>query len=54
MYQFSNYHHKSSEIGIKYNDKDLKINWPYKKIILSKKDKKNVAFEQFKINYFNK
>lgn len=52
MYQFSNYHHKSSEIGIKYNDKDLKINWPYKKHIVSKKDKKNITFEQFRNKLF--
>ena len=54
MYQFSNYHHKSSEIGIKYNDKDLKINWPFKKHILSKKDEKNIELEEFIKNYFKK
>ena len=54
MYQFSDYRHKKSEIGIKHNDKELKINWPYKNAILSNKDKKNISFEEFKINYYNK
>ena len=54
MYQFSNYHDKSSEVGIRHNDKELKIKWPYKNPILSEKDKKNISFEHFKINYSNK
>ena len=54
MYQFSNYHDKSSEVGIRHNDKELKIKWPYKNPILSEKDKKNISFEHFKKNYFNK
>ena len=54
MYQFSNYHDKSSEVGIRHNDKELKIKWPYKNPILSDKDKKNISFEHFKINYSNK
>ena len=54
MYQFSDYHDKSSEVGIRHNDKELKIKWPYKNPILSEKDKKNISFEHFKINYSNK
>lgn len=48
MYQFSEYRHKNSEIGIKYNDKHLNIKWGVKKPIQSKKDKNNISFEVFK------
>tara|TARA_B100000965_G_scaffold327872_1_gene290805 strand:- start:1742 stop:2275 length:534 start_codon:yes stop_codon:yes gene_type:complete len=42
------------EKGIKWNDKELKINWPRKNnCIISSKDKKNISFEDFKkINPF--
>jgi len=30
-----------------WNDKDLKINWPIKKPILSEKDKKNFSFKDY-------
>ena len=33
--------------GIIWNDKDLKINWPIKKPIVSKKDKKLKSFNYF-------
>ena len=48
IYSCTKYRHASSEIGIRYNDKDLKINWPVKKPILSKKDKNNMNFSEFK------
>lgn len=48
MYQFSEYRHKNSEIGINYNDKHLNIKWGVKKPIQSKKDKNNISFEVFK------
>ena len=35
-------------VRIKYNDKDLKINWPIKNPIISKKDKNNLSFKEFK------
>ncbi len=47
-YKCSNYRHINSETGIKWNDMDLKIKWPSKKVILSKKDKKNISFKEFK------
>ena len=38
-YGCSNYREKKHEIGIVWNDKNLKIKWPIKKPILSKRDK---------------
>ena len=46
-YNFSNYRDKNSEIGIKFDDKDLNIKWPIKKIILSKKDRSNISLRDF-------
>ncbi len=45
IYSCTNYRNKNSEIGINWNDKDLKINWNIKSPILSKKDKNNFKFE---------
>jgi len=47
-YKCSNYRDSKSEIGILWNDKDLKIKWPSKKIIISNKDKKNISFKELK------
>jgi len=46
-YKCTNYRNKESETTIKWNDKNLKIKWPVKKPILSKKDKKGIAFLDF-------
>ena len=35
-------------MGILWNDKDLNINWPVKNPIISKKDKNNFKFSEFK------
>ena len=40
-----------NEVGILWNDKDLKIKWPLKKPIVSKKDKKNITFSNYKKLY---
>lgn len=48
LYSCSNYRDKNSEVGILWNDKHLKINWPKVKAIISKKDKNNIPFEDFK------
>ena len=45
-YRCTNYRDKNSEIGIKWNDKDLNINWNIKSPILSKKDNKNLNFKE--------
>ena len=41
-YGCSNYRKKKHEIGILWNDKDLKIKWPVKLPILSKKESQNI------------
>ena len=48
LYSCSNYRDKNSEIGIIWNDKDLKIKWPKIKVVISKKDKNNISFQEFK------
>ena len=41
FYGCTNYRSKKNEIGILWNDQKLKIRWPVKKPIISKKDKNN-------------
>ena len=48
IYSCTQYRNASSERAIKYNDKKLKIKWPTKKPIVSKKDKNAMAFFEFK------
>ena len=48
LYKCSKYRHEKSETGIFWKDKDLKIKWPVKKLIVSEKDKKNISFKDFK------
>ena len=45
-YKCSEYRHKESETTLNWNDQEVKIKWPIKKPILSKKDKigKNLEF----------
>jgi dTDP-4-dehydrorhamnose 3,5-epimerase len=47
VYSCTHYRNARSEMGIKYNDKDLNIKWPIKKPILSIKDKKNYSLKDF-------
>ena len=46
-YTCTNYRSVEHEVGILWNDKDLKIKWPVKKPIVSKKDKKNMTFSEY-------
>lgn len=47
VYDCTKYRDKNSEIGIKYNDNKLKIKWPTKSPILSKKDCKNLSLNEY-------
>tara|TARA_B100001996_G_C18442430_1_gene508917 strand:- start:74 stop:601 length:528 start_codon:yes stop_codon:yes gene_type:complete len=51
LYGMSNYRSKKNEIGLLWNDSDIKIKWPIKKPIISKKDKNNITFKEFKNLY---
>lgn len=46
VYSCTNYRNKKSEISVKWNDKDLNINWQIKKPILSRKDSDNFKFKE--------
>jgi dTDP-4-dehydrorhamnose 3,5-epimerase len=48
LYSNNNYRNKESETGILWNDKKLKINWPRKKFLISKKDKNNLTLVEFR------
>ena len=50
-YTCDEYRDQKSEVGIIWSDKNLKINWPIKKPILSSKDKKNITLDQYKSIY---
>ena len=47
-YLCTNYRSAKHEIGLLWNDKNLKIKWPTKRPIVSKKDNKNLKFMEFK------
>ena len=48
IYSCTQYRDSTSEKVIKFNDKELNIKWPLKKIIVSKKDNKAMTLKQFK------
>ena len=50
-YTNTNYRSKKHEVGLLWNDQDLKIKWPLKKPILSTKDKRNIKFKEFEKLY---
>jgi dTDP-4-dehydrorhamnose 3,5-epimerase len=50
-YTCTNYRSAKHEVGILWNDKNLKIKWPIKNPVISKKDKKNIKFTEFKKLY---
>ena len=47
VYSCTQYRHSNSEKVIQYNDKELNIKWPLKKIIISKKDNNAMSLKQF-------
>ena len=55
IYYFcTNYRSEKNEIGLLWNDKDLKIKWPLKNPLVSKKDKNNISFLEFKKRFYEK
>lgn len=48
IYHLDKYRSKSNESGISYNDKKLNIKWKTKKPLVSKRDKTNFTFADFK------
>ena len=48
IYGCTQYRDAKSERAIKYNDRKLRIKWPTKKPIISKKDKNAMTFFEFK------
>lgn len=51
FYQFSEYRDRKSEISISHNDPNLGIKWITNRPKLSKKDKKGINFNEFKIKF---
>lgn len=51
-YKVDNYYESNSDSGIRYDDKDLNIQWPIieKEIVLSTKDRNLQSFKDFKLN----
>ena len=47
LYGMTNYRSRENEVGILWNDDVIKIKWPVKKPIVSKKDKNNLTFKKF-------
>ena len=46
-YHCTNYRSKKNEIGILWNDEDLKIKWPVKNPIISHKDVNNIRLKDY-------
>tara|TARA_B100000401_G_scaffold235770_1_gene159790 strand:+ start:567 stop:1106 length:540 start_codon:yes stop_codon:yes gene_type:complete len=51
IYSCTNYRDAKSEIAINYKDKDLKIKWPIKRPIVSKKDQQAISIKEFVRKY---
>ena len=55
IYSCTKYRNAKSELAINYKDKDLKIKWPIKRPIVSKKDQQAISLKEFVRKYkFNK
>ena len=46
-YHCTNYRSKKNEVGIIWNDKKIKIKWPIKNPIISKKDRQNISLSDY-------
>mgnify|MGYP001285957856 FL=1 len=47
IYSCTKYRDAKSEVAINFNDRNLKIKWPVKKAIVSKKDKSAISFNEY-------
>ena len=47
IYSCTKYRDAKSEVAINFNDRKLKIKWPIKKAIVSKKDKSAISFNEY-------
>jgi dTDP-4-dehydrorhamnose 3,5-epimerase len=47
QYKCTTYYHSPSDTGIRWDDRDLEIDWPVKNPILSKKDTELPSFKSF-------
>ena len=52
VYSCTEYRHPRYEISLKFDDKDLKIKWPIKKPIVSRKDKNAISLTKFKEKFY--
>jgi len=48
LYSCTNYRNERREVGLIWNDKNLKIKWPTKTPIISQKDRNNISFKEYK------
>jgi len=51
IYSCTKYRDAKSEVAINFNDGKLKIKWPVKKAIVSKKDKSAISFNEYLKKY---
>ena len=51
IYSCTRYRDAKSEVAINFNDGKLKIKWPVKKAIVSKKDKSAISFNEYLKKY---
>lgn len=51
IYNCTKYRNAKSELGIKFDDKELKIKWPIKNPLVSKKDRNNLSFHEYEKKY---
>ena len=51
LYKVDNYYNKENELGLLWNDPELKIEWESENPILSEKDKQNLTLKQFLNKY---
>ena len=54
IYSCTKYRDAKSEVAINFNDIKLKIKWPVKKAIVSKKDKSAISFNEYLKKYVYK